>query len=90
MDRLKVLPYRGEPTTTYTTADTVVHRHNGEPVNLNFWMRHTSAAWKGYDVAIDGISYDNSFRNDFGGEIGQKGLHELIARLEREFGHGMR
>ena len=88
LDHLRVLPYRGDPTATYTTVDTVMDRHNGQPVDLNFSMRRTKAGWKAYDVAIDGISYDKGFRDDFGEEIEQKGLDELIARLESEYGHG--
>lgn len=88
LDHLQVLPYRGDATTTYTTVDTVMHRHDGESVHLNFAMRRTEAGWKAYDVAIDGISYDKSFRDDFGEEIEQKGLNEVIARLESEYGRG--
>ncbi len=33
---------------------------------------------------IEGISYVKSFRTDFGAEIQQKGLDEVIARLEKE------
>jgi phospholipid transport system substrate-binding protein len=88
LDHLEVLPYRGDDTTAYTTVDTVVHRHDGESVNLNFAMRRTKTGWKAYDVAIDGVSYDKSFRDDFGEEIEQKGLNEVIARLESEYGRG--
>jgi phospholipid transport system substrate-binding protein len=88
LDHLQVLPYRGDSTTTYTTVDTVMHRHDGGSVNLNFSMRRTKTGWKAYDVAIDGVSYDKSFRDDFGEEIEQKGLNEVIARLEGEYGRG--
>jgi len=33
-------------------------------------------------VVIEGISYVKSFRTDFGSEIQQKGLDEVINRLE--------
>jgi ABC-type transporter MlaC component len=35
-------------------------------------------------VVIEGISYVKSFRTDFGTEIQQKGLDEVIDRLEKE------
>jgi ABC-type transporter MlaC component len=35
-------------------------------------------------VVIEGISYVKSFRTDFGTEIQQKGLDEVINRLEKE------
>jgi phospholipid transport system substrate-binding protein len=87
LSRLKVLPYRGSSTTTYTTVDTLVQGDTGNPVNMNYSMRRTAQGWKAYDVAIDGISYDESFRNDFSTEIAQKGLNETISRLEREYGN---
>jgi ABC-type transporter MlaC component len=34
-------------------------------------------------VVIDGISYVKSFKTDFASEVQQKGLDELIARLEK-------
>jgi hypothetical protein len=39
-------------------------------------------AGKAWDVVIEGISYVKSFRDDFSAEIDQKGLDEVIARLE--------
>jgi ABC-type transporter MlaC component len=33
-------------------------------------------------VVIEGISYVKSFRDDFSAEIDQKGLDEVIGRLE--------
>ena len=35
-------------------------------------------------MVIEGISYVKSFRTDFAAEIQQKGLDEVIARLEKE------
>jgi phospholipid transport system substrate-binding protein len=86
LDRVEVLPNRGDPTADYTTVNTVMHRHNGESANIDFSMRRTKTGWKAYDVAIDGISYVKSFRDDFGEEIEEKGLDHLIARLEGEYG----
>jgi ABC-type transporter MlaC component len=35
-------------------------------------------------VVIEGISYVKSFRTDFGSEVEQKGLDEVINRLEAD------
>jgi phospholipid transport system substrate-binding protein len=35
-------------------------------------------------VVIEGISYVKSFRTDFGSEIQQKGLDEVINRMETQ------
>ena len=49
---------------------------------VNFSLRKTDGVWKAWDVVIEGISYVKSFRTDFGSEIQQQGLDEVINRLE--------
>src|ERR1019366_3634290 len=51
-------------------------------VAVNYSLRRTDQGWKAWDVIIEGISYVKSFRDDFGSEIDDKGLDEVIARLE--------
>ena len=86
LDRLQVLPYRGDPEATYSTVHTLVHRSNGELVHVDYSLHRTGHDWKVYDVTIAGISYLLSFRDDFGEEIEQKGLNDLISRLESGYG----
>ena len=66
------------------TVRTEVKKSNGEKVPVNFSLRKTPEGWKAWDVVIDGISYVKSFRTDFASEIQQKGLDEVIERLEKE------
>jgi phospholipid transport system substrate-binding protein len=63
---------------------TEVKKSSGEKVPVNFVLRKTDQGWKAWDVVIEGISYVKSFRTDFASEIQQKGLDEVIARLEKE------
>ena len=63
---------------------TEVKKSSGEKVPVNFSLRKTDTGWKAWDVVIEGISYVKSFRTDFAAEIQQKGLDEVIARLEKE------
>ena len=81
-DRFVILPYRGDPGDTMATVRTEVKRSSGEKVPVNFSLRKTDGVWKAWDVVIEGISYVKSFRTDFGAEIQQKGLDEVINRLE--------
>jgi phospholipid transport system substrate-binding protein len=83
-NRFKILPYRGDPGDTIATVRTEVTRSSGENVPVNFSLRKTDSGWKAWDVVIDGISYVKSFRTDFSAEIQQKGLDEVINRLETE------
>jgi phospholipid transport system substrate-binding protein len=83
-DRFVILPYKGDPADTQATVRTEVKKSTGEKVPVNFTLHKTDAGWKAWDVVIEGISYVKSFRTDFASEIQQKGLDEVISRLERE------
>jgi len=66
------------------TVRTEVKRGSGDKVPVNFSLRKTDGVWKAWDVVIEGISYVKSFRTDFAAEIQQKGLDEVIDRLETD------
>jgi phospholipid transport system substrate-binding protein len=83
-DRFIVLPYKGDPSDTTATVRTEVKRSTGDKVPVNFSLRKTPEGWKAWDVVIEGISYVKSFRTDFASEIQQKGLDDVITRLETE------
>jgi phospholipid transport system substrate-binding protein len=83
-DRFTILPYKGDPGDTMATVRTEVKKSTGEKVPVNFSLHKTDAGWKAWDVVIEGISYVKSFRTDFGAEIQQKGLDEVINRLEAD------
>lgn len=82
-DRLKIFPYKEDPTDKdRATVRTEIRRDNGSRVSVNYSLRRTEAGWKAWDVTIEGISYVKSFRTDFASEIDQKGLDVVITRLE--------
>jgi phospholipid transport system substrate-binding protein len=83
-DKFVILPYKGDPGDTQATVRTEVKKDTGEKVPVNFSLHQTPQGWKAWDVVIEGISYVKSFRTDFGTEIQQKGLDEVINRLEKE------
>lgn len=83
-DRLRILPFRGDPAADSATVRTEVKRDDGTPVPVNYSLRRTPQGWKAWDVTIEGISYVRNFRNDFGAEVDQKGLDALIQRLESQ------
>jgi len=83
-DRLKFVPFRGDPAATSATVRSLVKRSDGTEVPVNYTLRATPAGWKAWDVTIEGISYVKNFRTDFGAEIEAKGLDAVIERLEAE------
>ena len=87
-DRLKILPFQGNPNDTVATVRSTVRRDNGSQVPVNYSLRKTEQGWKAYDVQIEGVSYVKSFRTDFGAEIQQKGLEAVIQRVEQQVATG--
>jgi phospholipid transport system substrate-binding protein len=83
-DRLRFLPFKGDPAAKSATVRTEVKRSDGTPVPVNYSLRRTPEGWKAWDVTIEGISYVKNFKTDFGAEIDQKGLDALIQRLESQ------
>jgi len=82
-DKLKIYPTNADPNATRATVRTEVKRGNGDRVAVNYYMHKTPQGWKAWDVVIDGISYVNSYREDFGSQIDQQGLDAVINRLEK-------
>jgi phospholipid transport system substrate-binding protein len=81
-NRLKIYPTKVDPDATRATVRTEVKRDNGDVVSVNYYLRKTPEGWKAWDVVIDGISYVNSYREDFGAQIEQQGLDAVIKRLQ--------
>jgi phospholipid transport system substrate-binding protein len=83
-DRMRVLPFQGDPAAQQATVRTEVKRSDGTRVPVNYTMRKTGEGWKAWDVTIEGISYVKNFRTQYGAEIDQKGMEAVIKRLETE------
>ncbi|TLZ25355.1 MAG: ABC transporter substrate-binding protein [Gammaproteobacteria bacterium] len=81
-ERLKIYPNKADPDAKLVTVRTEVKRANGDRVAVNYYLRRTPQGWKAWDVVIDGISYVNSYRTDFGEQIEAQGLDAVIKRLE--------
>lgn len=83
-DRMTILPFRGDLASGRATVRTEVTTDDGKRVPVDYSMYSTPQGWKAWDVTIEGISYVKNYRTDFGSEVEQKGLDELITRLEAE------
>jgi phospholipid transport system substrate-binding protein len=89
-DRMKILPFKGDPNASSATVRTEVRRDNGTLVPVNYSLRKTPSGWKAWDVTIEGISYVRNYRNDIGAEVAQKGIDAVIQRLEAQNAAGKR
>jgi phospholipid transport system substrate-binding protein len=75
-----------DPTKAY--VKTKVLRENAPPVEVDYSLLNEQGGWKAFDVVIEGISYVLNYRNQFGPEIQQQGLDELIKRLNTDADKG--
>ena len=85
---IQVEPWRGSTSDPRTTVKTKVLRENGPPVEVDYVLSYEQDGWKAFDVVIEGISYVLNYRNQFAPEIQQKGLDELIQRLNEDADKG--
>ncbi len=82
-DKLKIFPTKVDPGADRATVRSEVKRDSGDRIAVNYSMHKTADGWKAWDVVIDGISYVNSYREDFGAQIDQQGIDAVISRLEK-------
>ena len=52
-----------------------------KPIPLDFSFEKTNNDWKVFDISVDGISFINNHRNQFGAEIRKDGVDGLIKTL---------
>ena len=56
-------------------------RDGGEPIPVDYLMRSVDGQWKVFDVMVEGISYVQTFKNQFDAPLRQKTLPQVTAEL---------
>ena len=54
---------------------------SGAPLKVTYVFRQKDAAWRVFDLAVDGLSLVKNFRSSFGQEISETSLKALIERI---------
>jgi len=85
---IQVEPWHPGSDLTKAYVKTKVLRENAPPVEVDYSLLNEPGGWKAFDVVIEGISYVLNYRNQFGPEIQQQGLDELIKRLNADADKG--
>ncbi len=80
-DRLKIFPTTAAADATRATVRTEIKRDDGSRISVNYYMKKNPDGWKAWDVVIDGISYVNSYREDFRPQLESQGIDSVIQRL---------
>jgi len=62
-------------------VSTELLRAGGEPIPVDYLMRNVGGQWKIFDVMVEGISYVQTFKNQFDGPLRQKSIPQVAAEL---------
>ncbi|MGZ5150758.1 MAG: MlaC/ttg2D family ABC transporter substrate-binding protein [Burkholderiales bacterium] len=74
-------PVRMTPGDSDVIVKSVIRQPTGQSVAIDYGMEKTAAAWKVYDVKIEGVSLVDNYRNTFNTEIQRNGIEGLIKVL---------
>ena len=80
---IDVKPARMQPADEDVQVRTEIKVPNGgPPITVDYSMYKSSAAWKIYDVTVEGVSLLTTYRSTFAEEIRQGGIDGLIKSLQ--------
>ena len=57
-------------------------REGGEPIPVDYLMRKVGSDWKVFDVMVEGVSFVQTFRNQFDSPLRQKSIPQVAAELK--------
>jgi phospholipid transport system substrate-binding protein len=56
-------------------------RSGGDPIPVDYLMRQSGGQWKVFDVMVEGVSFVQTFRQQFDGELQTKSIAQVAAEL---------
>ncbi|BAV95569.1 MlaC/ttg2D family ABC transporter substrate-binding protein [Lysobacter enzymogenes] len=57
-------------------------RQGGEPVPVDYLLRKSGNQWKVFDVMVEGVSFVQTFRNQFDTPLSQKSIAQVAADIK--------
>jgi phospholipid transport system substrate-binding protein len=78
---IEVKPTRLAAGDNEATVRTQVIQPGGPPIPIDYSMQKDGAAWKVYDVVIDGVSLVTTYRGSFNDQIQKSGIDGLVKTL---------
>ena len=58
-----------------------LQRSGGEPIPVDYLMRQSGGTWKVFDVMVEGVSFVQTFRQQFDNELTHKSIKQVAADL---------
>ena len=56
-------------------------RQGGEPIPVDYLMRRSGSGWRVFDVMVEGVSFVQTFRQQFDGELQRKSIAQVTSEL---------
>ncbi|MGI8560667.1 MAG: MlaC/ttg2D family ABC transporter substrate-binding protein [Luteimonas sp.] len=56
-------------------------RSGGEPIPVDYLMRRSGSSWKVFDVMVEGVSFVQTFRQQFDNELQRKSIRQVANDL---------
>ncbi len=63
-------------------VSTEMLRQGGEPIPVDYLMRKAGSNWQVFDVMVEGVSFVQTFRNQFDTPLRQKSIAQVAAELK--------
>ena len=57
-------------------------RAGGEPIPVDYMMRKVGSQWQVFDVMVEGVSFVQTFRNQFDSPLAQRGIRAVATELK--------
>src|SRR5690606_19138560 len=54
-------------------------RQGGEPIPVDYLMRRSGSGWRVFDVMVEGVSFVQTFRQQFDGELQRKSIAQVTS-----------
>lgn len=64
-----------------TRVSTLMLRQGGEPIPVDYLLRQVNGQWKVFDVLVEGVSFVQTFRNQFDGPLSRGSIAQVAADL---------
>lgn len=65
-----------------TKVSTQMLRQGGEPIPVDYLMRQVNGQWKVFDVMVEGVSFVQTFRNQFDGPLSRGSIAQVATDLK--------
>ena len=56
-------------------------RQGGEPIPVDYLMRRSGSGWRVFDVMVEGVSFVQTFRQQFDAELQRKSIAQVTSEL---------